>query len=64
MDLLHLVLTFNLVTAVMTLAGCYYLHRTYDDRTDSEAFSATHVAGLSGVAVSVGLLSTLGVMFI
>ncbi len=64
MDLLHLVLTFNMVTALITLAGCYYLHRKYDEPTDSEPFTTTHMAGLGGVAISVGLLSTLGTMFI
>jgi hypothetical protein len=64
MNLLHLVLTFNLVTALLILVGFYYLHRKYDERADGEAFKATHIAGLGGVAISVGLLSSMATMFI
>jgi hypothetical protein len=64
MNLLHVVLTFNLVTALFTLVGFYYLHRKYDENTDGEAFTATHIAGLGGVAISVGLLSSMATMFI
>jgi hypothetical protein len=63
MNLLHLVFTFNLVTALFILAGCYYLHRKYDEPTNGEAFTGAHLAGLGGVAISVGLLSTMATLF-
>jgi hypothetical protein len=62
MNLLHLVLTFNLVTALLIMAGCFYLHLKYDERTESEAFTGAHLAGLGGVAISIGLLSTMAVL--
>jgi hypothetical protein len=67
MNLLHLVLTFNLVTALFILAGCYYLHLKYDERTDRDINtlrSGVSVAGVAGAAIAVSLLgSAATVMF-
>jgi hypothetical protein len=66
MNLLHLVFTFNLVTALVILAGCYYLHVKYDERTDRDAparHAGVNVAGIAGAVVAVGLMSGLATMF-
>jgi hypothetical protein len=67
MDLLRLVLTFNLVTAIFILVGCYYLHWKYDDRTDTDINtlpSGVSVAGVVGAGVALGLLGTVATMFV
>jgi hypothetical protein len=66
MNLLHLVFTFNLVTALFILAGCYYLHFRYDDNIDSDANSlpsGVSAAGLAGAVVAVGLMGSVATMF-
>ncbi len=66
MNLLHLVFTFNLVTALFILAGCYYLHVKYDEPigSDIDALpSGSRMAGIAGAAVAVGLLGGVATMF-
>jgi hypothetical protein len=67
MDLLRLVLTFNLVTAIFILAGCYYLHWKYDERTDRDINtlpSGVSVAGVVGASIALGLLGSVATMFV
>ncbi len=73
MDLLHLVFTFNLVTALFILAGCFYLHMKYDDAittkdtTDSREYSksgAMNAAGIVGALVAVSLMSGVATLFV
>jgi hypothetical protein len=67
MDLLHLVFTFNLVTALFTLAGCYYLHVKYDDNTTGDdAYtvpSGVSLAGVLGAGIGLGLVSSVATLF-
>lgn len=67
MNLLHLVFTFNLVTAIIILAGGYYLHLRYDERIESKDTSLvpdTALAGMAGVAVSLTLIASVGTLFV
>ncbi len=66
MNLLHLVFVFNLVTAVMVLAGCFYLHLKYDERIDRDVDAlptGVNLAGIVGASLAFGLLSSVAVMF-
>jgi hypothetical protein len=67
MNLLHLVLTFNLVTAIFILIGCYYLHWKYDEKIDGDTNalpSGLSLAGVAGAGVALGLMSTVATMFV
>ena len=64
MDLLHMVLAFNLVTSIGILASCYALHRSFDTTVDGKPLAKFNVAGMSGVAVAVGLMSGVATMFV
>jgi hypothetical protein len=67
MNLLHLIFTFNLVTAIFILAGCYYLHLKYDDSIKSNANalpSGVSVAGIVGAGIALGLMSSIATLFV
>lgn len=68
MDILHLVFTFNLVTALFILAGCYYLHVKYDYNTNGDdsyvAPSGVSLAGVVGAGIGLGLMSSVATLFI
>jgi hypothetical protein len=71
MNLLHLIFTFNLVTAIFILLGAYYLHFRYDEDTNGTADtkrvydggSHSMSAGIVGALVSVTLLSGVATLF-
>jgi hypothetical protein len=67
MNLLHLVFTFNLVTAIFILVGCYYLHVKYDERIESNVSalpSGVSVAGVVGAGIALGLMSSVVTLFV
>lgn len=71
MNLLHLILTFNLVTAIFILVGAYYLHFRYDEDTNGtvepkrayRAGSNSLSAGIIGAMVGVSLISGVATLF-
>jgi hypothetical protein len=64
MTLLHFILAFNVGTCLVILLGCYHLYRSYDDRTDGKTPTPINMAGISGAALSVGLMSGIATMFV
>jgi hypothetical protein len=67
MNLLHLIFTFNLVTALVILVGFYYIHLKYDDAIDSDANalrSGVSVAGIVGAGIALGLMSSIATLFV
>jgi hypothetical protein len=67
MDLLQLIFTFNLVTAIFILAGCYYLHVRYDEPIKSkhnDLPSGVSFAGIVGAGIALGLMSSVATLFV
>ena len=64
MDLLHIILAFNLMTSLGILAACYALHRSYDAAADGEPMVKLNFAGMSGAALALGLMSGVVTMFV
>ncbi len=64
MDLLHIILAFNLVTSIGILAACYALHRSYDPVASHKARTPINFAGMSGAALALGLMSGIATMFV
>ncbi len=64
MDLLHIILAFNLVTSLGILAACYALHRSYDPTVDGKPRASLNFAGMSGAALALGLMSGIVTMFV
>lgn len=64
MDLLHVILAFNLVTTITILASSYAMHRYYDSAPNGEPRTTINVPGLSGAALGVGLMSSLVTLFV
>lgn len=71
MNLLHLIFTFNLVTAIFILIGAYYLHFRYDEDTNGTAEpkqayrggSHSMSAGMLGALLGVTLISGVATLF-
>jgi len=64
MDLLHVILAFNLVTSLGILAACYMQHRSYDPKVDPARRTPINFAGMSGAALALGLMSGIATMFV
>jgi hypothetical protein len=64
MDLLHVILSFNLVTSLGILAACYALHRSYDPTVNRKTRARLNFAGMSGAALTLGLMSGIATLFI
>lgn len=71
MDLLQLIFTFNLVTAIFILIGAYYLHFRYDEDTNGTAPTKPRdhrgsngvVAGVMGAVVGLTVLTGVATLF-
>ena len=50
MDLLHVILAFNLVTSITVLIGSYAMHYYYDATPNGKPRARVNVAGISGAA--------------
>lgn len=64
MDLLHIILAFNLVTSLGILAACYMQHRSYDPKIAPTERIPVNFAGMSGAALALGLMSGIATMFV
>lgn len=63
MDLLHVILAFNLVTSVGIVAACYAMHRSFDLTIDGKPHARINFASMSGAALALGLISGIATMF-
>lgn len=64
MDLLHVILAFNLVTTITILASSYAMHH-YDDSTpNNKPRTKINFAGMSGAALGVGLMCSIVTLFV
>lgn len=64
MDLLHVILAFNLVTSLGILVGSYVMY--HDDRPVPNGRFRLRVnfAGVSGAAVAAGLMTGIATLFV
>lgn len=64
MDLLHVILAFNLVTSITVLIGSYAMHHYYDPTPNGKPRAKINVAGMSGAALGLILMSGVVTLFV
>ena len=64
MDLLHVILAFNLVTSLSVLVSCYAMHYYFDPTPNGKPRARLNAAGMSGAALGLVLMSGIATLFV
>jgi hypothetical protein len=64
MDLLHVILAFNLVTSITALVSFYAMQHRYDPTPNGRPRTTINFAGMSGAALGLILMSGIVTLFI
>jgi hypothetical protein len=64
MDLLHVILAFNLVTSIGILVGSYAMYRDDRPAPTGTLRPKLNLAGMSGAAVGLGLMTGIVALFV
>ena len=64
MDLLHVILAFNLVTTITVLVSSYAMHHYYDSTPNGKPRAKINIAGMSGAALGLVLMSGIVTLFV